>query len=79
MVDCQIIDLTLITSPFLCLLGHRFRKVSATEGFAVVRHMLQSTFQAGREWEPINEQQVSGGGGRGGHIHEAGRAFSKSW
>jgi hypothetical protein len=36
----------------------RFRKVSAMDGFGLVRHMLLSTYPAGKEWDPSNEPQV---------------------
>ncbi len=36
----------------------RFKKVSEADGLHVIRHMLLSSYPAGREWEPINEQQI---------------------
>ncbi|KAJ9513476.1 hypothetical protein QJQ45_006029 [Haematococcus lacustris] len=45
-----------------------FQRVPEEEGWAVLRHMLLSTYPAGREWEPINEHQiyfVKEGGWRG--------------
>lgn len=36
----------------------RFKKVSPSEGMAVVRHMMLSTYHGGREWEPYNEPQL---------------------
>ncbi len=35
-----------------------FGKVPEAHGHAVVRHMLLSTYPAGREWEPAAEPQI---------------------
>ncbi len=35
-----------------------FRSVPEEDAKAVIRHMLLSTYKAGREWEPYSDKQI---------------------
>jgi hypothetical protein len=44
-----------------CLVASTFSRLSKSpkvDVMGVVRHMLLSTFPAGKEWDPLSEQQV---------------------